>query len=123
MSRLISYAIMSLILGTVWWGSGDEPKAGDVNDINGVLFFSSTFYTIMAISLIPVMIEDRKIMVKEKSNGCYNLISYIISNFVTGLPTTFIITLVSSAIIFFMIGFESDGGSNFFKFVLTLYLI
>jgi len=58
-ARLISYSIQSLILGTVWWGAGDEPKAGDVSDINGVLFFASTFFTIMAISLLPNMIEDR----------------------------------------------------------------
>ncbi|KRW98536.1 P-loop containing nucleoside triphosphate hydrolase [Pseudocohnilembus persalinus] len=122
-ARLISYSIMSLILGTVWWGSGDEPKAGDVSDINGVLFFASTFFTIMAISLLPNMIEDRQIMVKEKSNGCYNLMNFIISNFVTSLPVTFIITLVSSSIIFFMIGFDADNGAAFIKFVINLYLM
>ena len=75
-ARLLSFIIMSLILATAWYNSGKNPKSGEVNNINGALFFSTAFYSIMAICGIPNMIEDRIIMTKEKTNGCYSDLVY-----------------------------------------------
>lgn len=112
---------MSMILGSVWWQAADGPKAGDVQNILGVLFFAAAFFSVMSISVLPINIEDRFIMTKERSNGAYNLISYSIANLIVNIPFTFIIALSSAVIVFLMVGFDTADG-HFFKFVLNLFL-
>lgn len=87
----------------------------------GVLFFAAAFFSVMAISVMPINLEDRFVMTKERSNGAYNLISYAISNFLVNVPFTFIISLLSTTIVFLMVGFDTANG-HFFKFLLNLFL-
>lgn len=58
----------------------------------------------MAISIVPTYLEDKVIMVKERSNGCYNLGAASIANLIVSLPVDIIVTLCAGNIIYFMIG-------------------
>mmetsp|Transcript_3796 Transcript_3796/g.571 ORF Transcript_3796/g.571 Transcript_3796/m.571 type:complete len:99 (+) Transcript_3796:149-445(+) len=76
--RVFMYCAMAFVLGTVWWGIGDGLKAGDVQNMSGVLFFMAAFLAFMQVSIIPSYLEDKHIMIKEKNNGCYSLGTYVI---------------------------------------------
>lgn len=77
--RVIVYCAMAFVIGTAWWQIGDEPDAGVIYDMAGVLYFAAAFFMIMTISVLPTYIDERLIMVKEKNNGFYSLESYSIS--------------------------------------------
>lgn len=75
------YSAMAFVLGTVWIGIGDNLKHGDVQNLCGVLFFMAAFLAFMQVSIIPTFLEDKLIMIKEKTNGCYSLSAYFVGNF------------------------------------------
>lgn len=120
--RILTYCMMAFVMGSVWFGAGDEPKAGDITNISGVLFFMASFFAIMSIAVLPVNLEDRQIMTKERSNGAYALTSYSVSIFIVNLPFTFILAFTASSIVFFMVQFENDNGGPYFMFIINTFV-
>lgn len=49
-------------------------------------FFGSAFMSFMAVAYVPAFLEDRTSFAKERANGLYGPISFMISNFLIGLP-------------------------------------
>lgn len=77
----------------------------------------------MTVSVLPVNLEDRMIMVKEKSNGAYSLTSYSITYFLVALPITFIVALLAGSIVYFMVGFDYDRQfDDYLIFILNLFV-
>jgi hypothetical protein len=40
----------------------------------------------MAVAYVPAFLEDRATFTKERANGLYGALPFIISNFIIGLP-------------------------------------
>ena len=40
----------------------------------------------MAVAYVPAYLEDRKIFIKERANGFYGASSFLVANFLIGLP-------------------------------------
>lgn len=110
---------MAVVIGTVWWQVGDSPDAGDIMDMNGALYFAAAFFMFMTISVLPTNIEDRQIMVKEKTNGAYALSAYSISSFLVATPMTFLVSLFPGLIVHFMLGFPGEDSP---MFILNLFV-
>lgn len=49
-------------------------------------FFGSAFMSFMAVAYVPAFLEDRATFVKERANGLYGPGSFLLANFVTGIP-------------------------------------
>ena len=49
-------------------------------------FFGSAFMSFMAVAYVPAYLEDRATFVKERANGLYGPASFLIANFLVGLP-------------------------------------
>jgi putative flippase GtrA len=49
-------------------------------------FFGSAFMSFMAVAYVPAFLEDRATFTKERANGLYGALPFIISNFIIGLP-------------------------------------
>jgi hypothetical protein len=49
-------------------------------------FFGSAFMSFMAVAYVPAFLEDRATFVKERANGLYGPTSFMIANFLIGLP-------------------------------------
>lgn len=93
----------------------------------------------MAVAYVPAYLEDRAAYVKERANGLYGPFAFNLANFIVGLPylctvepshhylahqltqKTVGIVVVFSAIVYWLIGFESTGRA-FFTWVMWLYL-
>lgn len=89
-----------------------------IANISGVLFFMASFFAVMSISVLPINIEDRLIMVKEKTNGAYKLSAYSLSHFLVSTPITLLIAVLAGSVIYFMVGFTS----NYPLFILNLFI-
>lgn len=48
--------------------------------------FGAAFLSFMSVAYIPSFLEDRSLFIKERANGLYGPISFMISNFITGAP-------------------------------------
>ncbi|KAF7595365.1 hypothetical protein BBP40_006358 [Aspergillus hancockii] len=52
-------------------------------------FFGSAFMSFMAVAYVPAFLEDRATFTKERANGLYGALPFVISNFIIGLPYLF----------------------------------
>jgi ABC-type multidrug transport system permease subunit len=75
----------------------------------------------MAVAYVPAFLEDRSQYVKEHHNGLYSATHLIISNFLIGIPYLFLISLLFSAISYWLSNFRPTA-SAFFVWVLWLFL-
>lgn len=117
--RVGMYICMALLMGTTWYDLGTSQS--EVQDRFSVHFFAGAFLCFMSVAGIPAIIEDKQVFDREKSNGTYSIIAYVISNTLVSLPFVFLIALAFTAIAYPMIGLRS-GGDAFGKFLLVLFL-
>lgn len=92
-----------------------------LGDILNVLFYVSCFYSVMTICVMPSYIEDRLIMVKEKSNGAYKLWVYSLANFLVTIPFTLVLSVSSGLICYYLVGFETDS-DKIIVFLLNMFV-
>lgn len=75
----------------------------------------------MAVAYIPAYIEDLHMFHKERANGLYGPLPFILANFLIGLPYLLLITFVFSIIAYWLANLRPTAG-GFFLWVLYLYL-
>lgn len=63
----------------------------------------------MSVAVAPFYMEERATFVREKANGAYTAAPYVLSAFVSLLPGTFLIALLTSVVIVFMVSLNSFG--------------
>ena len=49
-------------------------------------FFGSAFMSFMAVAYVPSFLEDRSIFIKDRANGLYGAVPFLVANFIIGLP-------------------------------------
>lgn len=71
-------------MGTTWLRLGTGQQY--IPPRTTALFFSGAFLSFMAVAYIPAYIEDQATFFKERSNGLYGPLSFLVANFLIGLP-------------------------------------
>ncbi len=117
--RIAMYLGLALMMGTVWLRlqSGQEYIQPFINAI----FFGSAFMSFMAVAYVPAYLEDRLTFIKERANGLYGATSFLVANFIIGLPWLFLISVLFSIIAYWLCNFRPNA-SAFFRFVMWLFL-
>ncbi|EZF76502.1 hypothetical protein H105_02142 [Trichophyton soudanense CBS 452.61] len=117
--RVAMYLGLAIMEGTVWLrlGTGQENIQPYIN----ALFFCSAFMSFMAVAYVPSFLEDRATFIKERANGLYGATSFVISNFLIGMPFLFMITIIFSVVAYWLVNFRS-GADTFFTLVMWLFL-
>ena len=96
------YLMLALFMGFIW---RDLPlEQGSIQDRLGSHFFSVAFLCFMSVAAIPALIEDRIIFVRERANGKYSTLAYVVANFTIALLFVFIISLSFSVPQYFLTG-------------------
>lgn len=117
--RIAMYIGLAIMMGTVWLRlqSGQEYIQPFINAI----FFGSAFMSFMAVAYVPAYLEDRSTFVKERANGLYGATSFLVANFVIGLPWLFLISVLFTIIAYWLCNFRPDAHA-FFTFIMWLFL-
>ncbi|EJT48418.1 hypothetical protein A1Q1_02550 [Trichosporon asahii var. asahii CBS 2479] len=117
--RFGMYLGMALLLATIWIRLGDSDSI--INDRLSVHFFSVAFLGFMSVAGIPSFLEERSVFLRERKNGLYGPLPFVLSNTVVMLPFMFICAFAFSVIIYWAIGLH-PGANAFWRFVAFLYL-
>ncbi|GAB7355586.1 hypothetical protein MBLNU459_g6054t1 [Dothideomycetes sp. NU459] len=117
--RVVMYIGLAIMMGTVWLRLKGIQE--DIQAFINALFFGSAFMSFMAVAYIPAYLEDRATFIKERSNGLYGAVSFMVANFVMGLPFLFMIALLFSIVTYWLIDLRS-GATAFFVYLLWLFL-
>lgn len=75
----------------------------------------------MAVAYVPSIIEDIQVLQKEYANGLYGPMSFMLANFMVGIPWLFIITILFSITTYFLSNFRLSA-DGFWLWCLWLFL-
>ncbi|KAL4933297.1 putative ABC transporter [Aspergillus undulatus] len=117
--RVVMYIGLAIMMGTVWLRL--DTKQEYIQPFVNAIFFGSAFMSFMAVAYVPAFLEDRATFTKERANGLYGALPFLISNFIIGLPFLFLISTLTSLITYFLANFRPTA-SAFFTWVMWLFL-
>ncbi|KAJ8082345.1 hypothetical protein PM082_008200 [Marasmius tenuissimus] len=117
--RVGMYAGMGLMLATIWINLGTDDST--INDRLSVHFYSAAFLSFMSVAGIPSFLEERSVFYREKKNGLYSTLPFVLANTMVNIPFMLGCTLVFLLISYWAIGLHT-GGAAFFRYLAFLYL-
>ncbi|XP_052182079.1 ABC transporter G family member 15-like [Diospyros lotus] len=108
--RIITYIIVSICVGTVFFDVGTNYNAILARGSCGG--FISGYMIFMSIGGFPSFIEEMKIFRLERLNGHYGVGVFILSNFLSSLPFLIFMSFSNTSIIYYMVKLR-PGFSHF----------
>jgi hypothetical protein len=117
--RLAMYTGLAIMMGTVWLRLATTQDA--IQPFINAIFFGSAFMSFMAVAYVPSYLEDRATFIKERANGLYGPTSFLIANFLIGIPYLFLISTIFSLIAYFLSNFRPTA-TAFLTWLMFLFL-
>ncbi|KAL4402670.1 ABC-type transporter [Malassezia pachydermatis] len=117
--RFGMYIGMGVLLATIWVNLPQNDT--HVQDRLSVHFFSVAFLGFMSVAGIPSFLEERGVLLRERSNGLYGPGPFTLANTIVSLPFLFICSLVFAILCYWSIGLH-PGGVAFWRWLVFLYL-
>ena len=117
--RIAMYMGLAIMMGTVWL---QLPTTQDsIQPFINAIFFGSAFMSFMAVAYVPAFLEDHATFTKDRANGLYTALHFVIANFIIGLPYLFVIAVIFSVIAYWLSNFRPDGDA-FMLWIMWLFL-
>lgn len=117
--RLAMYMGLAIMVGTVWLRLSYHQSS--IQPFISALFFGSAFMSFMAVAYVPAVIEDLHTLRKERANGLYGPLPFVIANFLIGIPYLFLISLFFSVVPYWLSNFRPTAHA-FSTWVMWLFL-
>ncbi|KAF3053261.1 hypothetical protein E8E11_006692 [Didymella keratinophila] len=117
--RIAMYLGLAIMMGTVWLRL--SPTQANIQSFTNAIFFGGAFMSFMAVAYIPSFLEDLALFRKERANGLYGPTSFVVANFVVGIPYLFLIAVLFSVVAYWLGNF-APGARQFWTWVMWLFL-
>lgn len=117
--RLAVYIVIAVGLGTIYYDVGFSYSS--IQARGSMLMFVATFITFMAIGGFPSFVEELKVFQREKLNGHYGSVSFVIANTLSAMPYLILVSFIPGAIAYFLTGLQG-GLEHFMCFALVLFI-
>ncbi|KAK4563959.1 hypothetical protein RGQ29_006161 [Quercus rubra] len=104
--RLIIYIAIGLGLGLVFFNVGHTYASIQLREleVNKLLSFVASFLTFTAIGGFPSFVEDMKVFERERLNGHYGAVAFVISNTISAVPYLILVAVFPGAIAYYLPG-------------------
>ena len=99
--RIADKAILSLIIMSLYWRVGADHSQSNVNNLTAVLFLWAIMPGYTASAYVPALVLERSLFVRERADGLYRPVTYLLSKMIEELVIAFFNTLVFGAVVFF----------------------
>eukprot|EP00554_Chaetoceros_debilis_P005929 CAMPEP_0194074624 /NCGR_PEP_ID=MMETSP0149-20130528/1708_1 /TAXON_ID=122233 /ORGANISM="Chaetoceros debilis, Strain MM31A-1" /LENGTH=605 /DNA_ID=CAMNT_0038754853 /DNA_START=116 /DNA_END=1933 /DNA_ORIENTATION=+ len=106
-TRVVMYSMLSLLIGVLFWDLGDKTTYTSVTSRIGLLFYCVAFFVFMSVAALPFAVMERGIVEKEMRNGYYHPICFQIAQFITSLPGTLALAIMTTLIVVSMTGLKA----------------
>lgn len=111
------YLTFTFAIGISW---ADLPLTADNIRFRGQgLGHILSFFASMSIGSLPAYLSEKPIVIRERSNGSYSALAYVIAHFLRDVVVSFLLSFHISLVLYAMIGLRRPS-SNFFFFFLTM---
>jgi ABC-type multidrug transport system permease subunit len=118
--RLIIYLVLSLLVGILFIGTGDNDERQGVDERAALCFGPAAFFVFLTVAALPFFMIERGIFEKEKRNNLYSVATYVSAYTVAAIPGVFLIAFLTSALIVPMSGLYNYGNYALFMFILLM---
>jgi len=108
-TRLAMYAILSLLIGALFWNIGALTTFTAVQSRIALLFYCVAFFIFMSVAVLPFTVMERDIVEKEVRNTYYHPAVYQLSQAIASIPGAVLLALVTTAIIVSMTGLREPS--------------
>ncbi|XP_051132051.1 ABC transporter G family member 23 isoform X2 [Andrographis paniculata] len=95
---------------------------GGVAERLGLFAFSLSFLLSSTVEALPIYLQERHVLMKEASRGAYRISSYLIANTIIFFPFLFIVAILFSAPLYWIVGLNPSAHAFAF-FTLVVWLI
>lgn len=99
--RIADKMILSLIIMSLYWRVGADHSQSNVNNLTAVLFLWAIMPGYTASAYVPALVLERSLFVRERADGLYRPVTYLLSKMIEELVIAFVNTLVFGAVVFF----------------------
>ncbi|KAJ0984593.1 hypothetical protein J5N97_002949 [Dioscorea zingiberensis] len=117
--RFVIYIALCLCVGTIYYDIGHD--YGSIQARGSMLMFVAAFLTFMAIGGFPSFVEDMKTFGRERLNGHYGVVTFVIGNTVSSIPYLALISIVPGAMAYYLVGLQKSF-QHFAYFALVLFV-
>ncbi|KAH0535981.1 hypothetical protein FGG08_007118 [Glutinoglossum americanum] len=117
--RFVMYTGLAIMMGTIWLRL--DTSQGSIQPFINAIFFGSAFMSFMAVAYVPAFLEDRGTFIKERANGLYGATSFMITNFLIGMPYLFTIAVIFSVLSYWLANFHPTA-TSFLTYIMWLFI-
>ncbi|KAB2091430.1 hypothetical protein ES319_A03G190300v1 [Gossypium barbadense] len=116
--RLAVYIALTLTLAVLFNNLG--LSYGSIQARGALLLFVTAILTFMTIGGFPSFVEEMKVFERERLNGHYGIIAFVLANTISAIPFLIVISLIPGTICYYIPRLQK-GFQHFFFFISTLF--
>eukprot|EP00210_Caulerpa_lentillifera_P004876 g4654.t1 len=106
--RIASRAVFVFLLTTIFHGVGNEFTTGNFANITGALFVWCALPVFSATEYIPNLMMERAVFYRERNDGLYRVITYLVGKMLDELLFAAVSSVVFCAIVWAAIDFQGS---------------
>jgi len=117
--RIFMHCVLSVAVGILFWDLESNTSYSSVQSRIALLFYCVAFFTFLSATAVTFAVMEHGRVNKEVRNGYYHPITFQLAFLLTSVPGTFILALLTTALISSMTGLRAPV-SFFTNMFLTL---
>ncbi|CAL4900487.1 unnamed protein product [Urochloa decumbens] len=123
-ARAAQAVVGGLGLGSVYFHLGGPDKSPDGVALRlGLFAFTLSFLLSSTVEALPILLHERRVLMREASRGAYRLSSYVAANALVFAPCLLVVSVLFAAPLYWLAGLRADPLAAFAFFVLAVWLI
>jgi hypothetical protein len=120
--RIGDKLFMTVLIWTLYWGVGADFSPKNYVNISAVLFMWIVLPAYGAASYVPAIVLERTLYTRERSDGLYYPITYLLAKMVDELLVATVASVGFAAAAFYAIDFQGSFGLFWIIYLLVLYI-
>ncbi|CAL5220797.1 g2870 [Coccomyxa viridis] len=108
LGRIVDKLLCCVVLIILYNGLGKNAAPDNLINISSLLYMYTVLPGFAAISYMPGLVLERPLYVRERSDGLYSTITYLLSKMVEELLVILFVSLTVSLCIFYAVGFHGQ---------------
>ena len=118
--RLGDKVFIALLIFTLYFGIGDDHDPANVVNISSMLFMWCTLPAFGAASYVPQIVMERSLFMRERADGLYRPMTYVVAKMFDELLLLFFVTLVIAAVVFYAVQLSGSFALFWLVYYVTL---
>ena len=118
--RLGDKVFIAFLIFTLYFGIGDNHDPANVVNISSMLFMWCTLPAFGAASYVPQIVMERSLYMRERADGLYRPMTYVVAKMFDELLLLFFVTLVIAAVVFYAVSLSGSFALFWLVYYVTL---